>query len=336
VGYAQEDHLGVWHQFTTFLGFYPDVLASTVALGLIIMAAILSIRQVRRRLRYETWWSAHLYMYLALALAFSHQIANGESFVGHPLARVLWGTVWALTAGVVLAFRVGLPVARSAHHRLQVVGVTEEAPGVYSVVCRGRHLGRLRVEGGQFFHWRFLARGLWWQAHPYSLSALPRSNHLRLTVKDLGDHSAALTRLPIGTRVAIEGPYGLFTRHARLADKVLLVGAGVGVTPIRALLEHLDPGVDATVILRSPATDGQLFRAEFESLISSRSGRLIELTGSREDHSLDRRHLAELVPDVAERDVYVCGPDSLNRRVIASARLLGVDEKRIHCEQFAF
>lgn len=334
-GYAQGDRVGFLHQFWVLLRSYPDVLAATVALGLIVVAAISSIRAARRRMRYETWWSLHLYLYLALALGFAHQIANGQSFVGHPLARLFWAVLWGTTAGAVLVFRVLVPVWRSAYHGLRVVRVHEEAPGVVSVVCRGRHLDRLGVRGGQFFHWRFLAHGHWWLAHPYSVSALPRSNLLRFTVKDLGDHSAALGRLPIGTRVAIEGPYGAFTRDAAGA-RVLLVGAGVGVTPIRSLLEHLDPDVDVTLILRAGAEEELVFRKEFTSLMARRRGRTAVLVGSRRMYPMGVRQLAELVPDIDERDVYVCGPEAFSERVVESARRLGVPERRIHCEQFAF
>jgi ferredoxin-NADP reductase len=336
VGYAEQDRVGVVSQFETFIESYPDVLASTVALALIVFAAALSIRAVRRKMRYETWWSVHLYMYLALALAFAHQIANGQSFVGHPLTRVIWATLGGTTAGVVLVFRFVMPIGRSLYHRLEVVGIHGEAAGVVSVVCRGRHLDRLKVEGGQFFQWRFLARGMWWQAHPYSVSALPRTQFIRITVKEFGDHSQGLSQLHLGTRVFIEGPYGAFTRHARATDKVLLVGGGVGLTPIRALLEHLDRNVDVAVVLRFSRPDQRLFQAEFESLVARHNGQIHELIGPRRQYSLDARHLRSLVPDIAERDVYVCGPEALSERVIASARALGVEEKRIHCEQFAF
>jgi predicted ferric reductase len=336
LGYAEQAKTGVWHEFTILVGSYADVLMAIVAYGLLVTAAVTSIRAARRRIRYETWWAIHLYVYLALALAFSHQLANGASFVGHPLTRAMWVALWVATAGTVVIFRVVLPLARSAWHDLRVVGVHEEAPGVMSIVCSGRNVEGLVVAGGQFFQWRFLARGMWWQAHPYSLSAMPKSPYLRVTVKAAGDHSRRLTRLPIGTRVAIEGPYGAFTRHARNTNKVLLLGVGVGITPIRALLEDMDPWVDVTVVTRASSVEDLIFRDEIRSLVTNRGGQLHELVGSRRAHPLDQRHLRRLVPDVAQRDVYVCGPADFGDALVATCRRLGVPDDRIHREQFAF
>lgn len=335
-GYAEADRTGVVHQFSQLVESYPDVLAALVAFGLIVVAAVLSIRQVRRAMRYETWWSIHLYMYLALVLAYSHQIANGQSFVGHPLDRWFWAALWIGTGATVLAWRVVVPVVRSLRHDLRVVGVTEEAHGICSIVCRGRDLAGLQVQGGQFFQWRFLTRGHWWSAHPYSVSALPRADMIRITVKDLGDHSSELRHIPLGTRVVIEGPYGTFTRRSVLRKKVLLVGAGVGVTPVRSLLEHLPLGADVTLILRATRDEEILFRPEFESLMARRPGQIIVLTGSRGKHPLDQRELSKLVPDIVEREVYVCGPEALSVGVAAAARVLGVPERHVHLEQFAF
>jgi predicted ferric reductase len=336
VGYAEQAKTGNWHELTILIRSYADVLMAIVGFALLVMAAVTSIRAARRRMRYETWWTIHLYVYLALALSFSHQLANGASFVGHPLTRAIWVALWLATAGTVLVFRVGLPIARSAWHDLRVVGVNEETPGVVSIICRGRHVERLAVDGGQFFQWRFLTRGMWWQAHPYSLSAMPRSPYLRVTVKAAGDHSRRLTRIPVGTRVAIEGPYGAFTRHARNTNKVLLVGVGVGVTPVRALLEDMDPSVDVSVVTRASTPGDLIFREEIRRLVANRRGQLHEVVGSRRAHPLDARHLRRLVPDIAERDVYVCGPDNFTDQLVVTARNLGVPEDRIHREQFAF
>jgi predicted ferric reductase len=336
LGYAQFAKVGPLRQLWIFLSSYPDLLAAAVGFCLLIMAGITSIRIARRRIKYETWWVVHLYMYLALALAFAHQIITGVSFVGHPLTRAVWILVWVLTAGMVIVFRVLQPLARSLRHQLRVASVQEEAPGVFSVVCSGRRLDRLAVSGGQFFQWRFLTRELWWHAHPYSLSALPRPPYIRVTVKGLGDQSRAVAQLKPGTRVAIEGPYGAFTRHARSSDRVVLIGAGVGMTPLRALLEDLPEWVATAVIVRASTPQDIVHRDEIASLVALRGGQFHELIGSRQEIPFDSRLLRQLVPDVARCDVYVCGPEGFSKRVIAAARRLGVQGDRLHHEAFSF
>ena len=195
---------------------------------LLFAAGITSYRLARRRMAYETWWSVHLYTYLALFLSFSHQVDTGASFVGHPRRALLVDRAVARDARASSSPRAsGCRVWRSLRHQVRVVGATPEGPGVVSIVLRGRRLDRLPVAGGQFFQWRFLRRGLWWQAHPYSLSAAPSGDELRITVKDLGDHSAGLARLRARDarrdRRARTGPSPP-TRAER--DRVLLVGAG--------------------------------------------------------------------------------------------------------------
>jgi predicted ferric reductase len=336
IGYAQAAKTGVLHELWALLTTYPGILAGTVGFGLLVAAGVTSYRKARRKLRYETWWTVHLYTYLALALAFSHQVATGASFVGHPVAQLWWTTIWAGTAGVALAYRVLLPILRSAYHRLRVVSVHDEGPGVISIICKGHRLDRLPLHGGQFMQWRFLARGLWWQAHPYSISALPHPPYLRVTIKDLGDHSAALARLRPGTRIAVEGPYGRFTRHARSRDAVLLAGAGVGITPLRALLEDLPAHVDVTMLTRASTPTDLVLRDEIAELIQARGGRLHELVGPRAEVPLDPGSLQRLVPDLGSREVYVCGPDGFNDLIRRGARAAGVRRNRFHVEAFAF
>ena len=336
LGYAQGLHTGLLHEVATLVTHFPGMLGAVVGLGLIVLAGVTSYRNVRKHLRYETWWTVHLYTYLAAAVAFSHQLATGAPFLGHPLARAYWIGLWLLTAGVVLSYRVGLPLVRSLGHRLRVARVERETPGVVSVVVRGHHLERLPVSGGQFLNFRFFTEGMWWRGHPFSVSALPGGNEMRITVKAAGEHSAALAGLRPGTPVAIEGPYGAFTRHARETDRVLLVAAGVGATPVRALLEDLPWQVDVTVILRASTARDLVLREEIRQLVAARGGRLHEVIGSRVQQPLDAGHLRHLVPDIAQRDLYICGPGGFTRKVIGQARRLGLPEGRIHHEEFEF
>lgn len=335
VGFAQSAHVGAWSEASSLVTTMGWIFAALVAYAMLVAIAAASIRAARRRLGYDTWWVIHLYTYLALAFSVPHQIVDGTDFIGHPLAQAAWLALWAATAGVVVVYRLGLPVARSLWHRLELVEVRPEAPAVYSLVVRGRHLDRLPVTGGQYLSWRFLTRGLWWQAHPFSLSAAPAPPHVRITVKVTGDATAAIAALVPGTRIAVEGPYGAFTEAARSRQKVALVGAGVGITPLRALLDDLPAGVDVVVVQRASTQVGLVHGGELARLVAERRGVFVPLVGSRSVHRLDTaRHLARVVPDLASRELYVCGPEGFAAGVVAAARALGLAADAVHTESF--
>jgi predicted ferric reductase len=323
LGYAQGASRGVLHEFWVILTTLPGMLMATAAFVLFMAAGVTSYRIARRRISHEAWWLVHLTTYAAIILSFFHQVWTGASFVSDPVAKLWW-------MGLLV------PFWRTVYHCLRVVAVYPEGSGIVSVVLQGHHLDRLRVNGGQFMQWRFLRPGLWWQAHPYSLSAMPRPPYLRLTVKDLGDHSGELARITPGTRVAVEGPYGAFTRHAAERDKLLLVGAGVGVTPIRAMLEDLPADADVDVILRATTERELVLDEEVAELVERRGGRLHRLVGDRREVSLTPDLIHGLVPDLGERELYICGPDGFTERFIAVARHLGLQRNHIHHEEFAF
>jgi len=334
VGYAEAARTGFWSQVGSFIRSYPDMLAAIVAFLLLMLIAAMSVRFVRNRVRHETWWVLHLYLYMALALSFAHEIVLGPSFVGHPLTTAVWATAWAMTAGLVLVYRVGVPLVRTVRHQLRVVSVYPESPGVTSVICQGRRLSALKLEGGQFFAWRFLVRGLWWQAHPYSVSALPHEDYMRLTVKAVGDHSLALSRLQPGTRVAIEGPYGAFTWRSSARPHVLLIAGGIGVTAVRALLEDLPPKSKPVVVLRASTAEDLVLVDEVEQLVAAKGGQLHTVLGNRRQVRVDHRFLMGLVPDFRRREAFVCGPPGFVEHVAALLKSAGIPSSRVHHEAF--
>jgi predicted ferric reductase len=332
-GYSLSDRIGVVDETVTMVLSFPDVLKATAALFLLLGVGLVSARAARRRLRYETWFYLHFYTYLAAWLAFGHQLATGAQFVGDTLAQFAWYVLYLGVAALLVWYRFLGPVRLWVRHRIRVLSVTTDAPGVVSVHLTGRALSRIGADPGQFFRWRFLARGLWWSANPYSLSAAPNGGGLRITVKALGDHSAALARLRPGTRVIAEGPYGGFTARLGRRNRSLLVAGGVGITPLRALFETL-PG-ELTLIYRARTSEELLFMDELEEIARARGGaRLYCSVGPRTPGMFDG--LDRLLPDLRDHDVYVCGPGEMTRAAIGALRSAGVPARRIHHESFEF
>jgi predicted ferric reductase len=339
-GYAVTSHENVVRQGWTLLDSYPDVLMATVAGLLLVGIGIVSARAVRPKMRYETWYYLHFYTYLAVALAFSHQFADGAQFISNTAARVAWSTLYIAVVAAIAWFRFVTPVRQALRHQLRVVAVHKEARGVVSVVIGGRDLDSLQAESGQFFRWRFLVPGLWWASSPYSLSAPPRDDRLRITVKAAGDHSRALARLKPGTRVVAEGPYGALTPAVRRRRKVALIAGGVGITPLRALFESLPaaPG-DLTMIYRVTNPKDVVFKRELEQIAEQRGARLWFVAGSRAELGGDPLHAGELlkrIPGLPQHDVYVCGPAGMAQAVTRELRDAGVRRGRIHHESFEF
>jgi predicted ferric reductase len=336
-GYTIGDRISLPAEISRLWTGYPGVITATAGLVLLVGVVVTSVVIVRRRLRYETWYFVHLYAYLGVALAFSHQLAAGTDFVGKPTARAYWTALYLVTIGAIVVFRLGVPLARSARHRLHVARVLEVAPGVTSIEIGGRNLGRLKARAGQFFTWRFLTRDRWWEAHPFSLSAAPDGRRLRITVKGVGDYTTRLRAIPAGTRVIAEGPFGAFTTAARRRPRVALIAGGVGITPIRALLEDMPGGPgDIAVVYRALGADDVILRDELDELARRRGAELHYVLGDHSGELLSPEHLLRLVPDIAARDVYVCGPPAMTEATRASLARSGVSRRQIFTERFAF
>ncbi len=341
-GYSLTDHRGIASTGWRVLSTYPAMLKATTGLLLLGLVAVTSGRAARRRLSYEAWYAVHLSAYVAVALAFGHQVAAGQDFVDHPVNRVLWWAMYLFVAVALARGRLLLPVRTWFRHRLLVERVDVESPGVVSVWVRGRGLNELGAEAGQFLLWRFLAPGHLWSAHPYSLSAAPEDGRLRITVKDAGDHSAALAHLRPGTPVIAEGPFGHFTLAKSARSRLLFVAGGSGIGPVRALAEELclrgdRHPLDAVLLYRAGHKRDLALRAELDHLARETGLRVHYLIGHRTQlrrDPLSAAALGELVPDARSRDVYVCGPAGMTHHVLRAMRELGVPVRQLHSEDF--
>jgi predicted ferric reductase len=343
VGYAMSSGINPIVEIFDLFGI-PDLPLAYLAIGLLIVVVITSLVAVRRRYSYEIWYLIHLLSYLAVLIAIPHELSAGGVLAEGSLQRAYWISLYLLAFGAILIFRLVEPIVSSLRHGLRVERVETIARGVVSIHLRGRNLTALGSAGGQFFIWRFWTGQTWWHSHPISLSAAPTATTARITVRDLGTGSAGISQLLPGTAVSLQGPYGLFTDAARAAPKLAVVTAGIGITPVRALLEQsrLMPG-EATILLRAADEEETYLWDEIAELAAAKGATLYTMVGHRSPTAPEWMTAADaargvtlrsVFPDLAESDLYICGPTSWLELVEADAIAAGIPHHQLHTERF--
>ncbi len=329
LGDATISRTSALHELGVIISTYPGIVAATIALGIILLVGMISVKGIRQRIPRQYWWTIHLLLYLAACLSLAHALTLGPSFVGHQLVADIWVWTWIVIAGVVLTFRFAQGIFRSIRHQLRIVSITRETPHAVSIVLKGRRLDKLPLSPGQFCEWRFLARGFFWEAHPFTPSAIKTPTTLRLTVQSAGDLTSRIQYLPPGTRVALEGPYGIFRSTNNLP--VLILAGGSGATAARALCEGLSSEHHPHVILRAHSLAEALFVDEFEEICRTREGQFTLLAGPRSQVSLGP--ILEAVHDLRSREIFICGSPSFLKSGAKALRWFGIN--KFHQEGYA-
>ena len=324
-----------------------DLLLSFIALAAMITVVVTSIKIARAKLSYEAWYLVHLLSYVAVLAAIPHQFSTGSDIAGKPVQSTFWISLYVFVGANLLWFRFAKPVVNMLRHSFKVIRVQPESSDTSSIYIGGKNLAELSAKAGQFYLLRIMNAKQWWRPHPFSLSAAPNDQYVRFTVGDRGDDTALMQNLKVGTRVMLEGPYGVFTEERRTKEKVTLICAGIGVPPIRALAESMvaKPG-DITIIYRTRNNEDAALLNELSAIAEIRGHSLRVLEGPRatpqswlpagHENIHDFQRLELLAPNVKDSDVFICGPVAWTRTVEKTLRQVGVAERQIHAEEFAW
>lgn len=337
-GYALTAGVSLVTQTGALVTAYDDLIAAFLATGLLAALSLVAVRAVRRRMRYEVWRLTHLGMYLVVLLGYGHQFSIGADLFLDGFGQWYWVCLHLFVLSCLVWGRLVEPAWLNLRHQFRVARVQPEGDEVFSIYLTGHHLDLLDGRAGQYYRWRFLNHDGWWQSHPFSLSAAPNDHWLRLTVRVAGDHTDDLRYLEPGTRVLAAGPYGVFTADRQTRPLALLIAGGSGIAPIRALLEDLPVG---TILLyRASSAADVVFRHELDMLARIMDAQVRYILGDRRDPGPRRLFtpagLRELVPDVMQRDVYLCGPPGMITAARKTLRRLRVPAAQIHLDPFEF
>ena len=346
VSYSEISNLSLLLGLGSMVASYWELLLALVSIVLMVVVVISSIRIARKRLSYESWYLIHLVSYVAILSAIPHQLTLGTDFLSQPLMQSWFTLVYVFVFGNLLWFRIFQPILISLGANLKIERVTPDKNNTTSLVIGGRNLKRFDAQAGQFFLVRVLNKKQWWRPHPFSVSNSP-GKEIRFTIGNRGDDTALMQKLTVGTRVILEGPFGIFTEAKRTKRHVTLMAAGIGVAPIRALAESLaaEPG-DVTIIYRATDVRDAALLHEVERISLERGHTLHVLVGPRGDHggflpqdsanTPEHAQLIGLAPHLLDSDIYVCGPASWSNAVKHSVKKLGVAKNQLHIEEFAW
>ncbi len=286
---------------------------------------------------YERWKRIHDLAPFAVILALAHTFLLSRTMPAH-LDIVVWSGFALLAVGAVLwRFVFSRRVGRLPY---SVVQVDRPANNVVELTLEPKRRS-LHYRAGNFVYMtpfdNELGAGCG-EEHPYTLSSSPLESNLRIAIKDLGNASRAIQSIQTGARVTVEGPYGRFFKNPDAVPvPELWISGGIGVTPFLARMRHLDrldQGGDIRFIYCVQDEARALYLEELQSLAKAIPGfRLIPHYFYRQG-PLSADFLREHCGDVEQREVYICGPQPLDRLAQAHLRALGVARWNIHSEEF--
>jgi len=341
LGYSQSEGKTFFGQITEFLLNYEDVFKA--AIGLIILIAIISISLpfFRKQLKYEHWYGVHLFVYLVFILIIQHQTNFGD-FEGRRAWVLYWQILNYGIVGLLVLHRFIRPLYRFYYHGFVLDKIIPETPDATSLYISGHNLEGFKFKPGQFANLTFLNKKMFF-THPFSFSLPQNGKSIRFSVKASGDFTNKIRQLPIGTKVIIEGPLGRFTQDpAPQADKFLFLAGGIGITPIRSLIESLaGQNKDIVLLYSNKRPEDILFKTELENLKHRYHfimTQVVEKPGQEqyETGRIDREKILRLVPDFKLREIYICGPIEMIDALKNLLLNLGANKDKIHFEKFSY
>lgn len=338
-GYALQSGKPFIRQFTELLFNTDDVLKAFIAVILFIIVVVLSLTIVKKRLKYETWYLVHTSTYLAVLLAFGHQQLLGQEFNRSAYFSLYWSLLYVFVFSNFFIYRFLRPVYFFIKHRFLLAENIKETDNVRSLYISGKNLKEYPIKPGQFMIIRFLDNNNFWKPHPFSLSNLPDNHALRISVKSSGDFTSQIYKIRKNTRVLIDGPYGTFTLPEN-NKKILFIAGGIGITPVRSMLEQAVYKKYDPILLYSNRYEKEIvFKKELDLLSRQYRFPIYYFVTEDPESGLHKGRITDnqitrLVKDLKEREIYICGPQKMMAGLVSQLIKLRIPRKQIHFEQF--
>lgn len=298
-----------------------------------MFTAIMICSHVYKKISHSTWQYLHILTYVLFALATYHAVIVGSSTEQiYPMYIVLCGSI--IISSIYRGYKKYIELRRG---RVTIKQIVEETPDSYSVYFDKP--AWLKFIAGEFVFLRLSGFRLH-ARHPFTIASAPGDPYVRLIIKNTGRFTNVLKVLVPGSRINMDGPYGIFTPNDD--ENLALICGGVGITPALSIIkDRLDRKINPNkTILIYGSKDSKRIIAKTDLANFSLQGISVNIILSEEDALgysrgyVDRQCVIDNVPDILNRKYYICGPEVMKNKVVQTLKSLGVKGKDINCEDF--
>jgi len=293
---------------------------------------------------YDKWKLSHRFLGIVLMLGTIHMLTVQDTpgrMVALAQVPLLKGYMIGLAAMGMSSYgyKLLLLPLHASRQRYAVISVRKLNEEVLEVEMDPRGTP-IRYNPGQFIFVTFYQEQLSRESHPFTLCMVPESDHLKITVKALGDFTTQLYHtLQPGTLVKVEGPYGTFDFRKGSRRQIWMAG-GVGIAPFLSWARYLShsENYDYDIIFYYcvHSRGDAVYHEEFTKISQQVKSLKLSLVCSEEQGHLHASDIKNDAVDLLERDIFMCGPKRLTGDMQRQLKALGVSDERIHYEDFEF
>jgi predicted ferric reductase len=308
------------------------------ALLVLVLSLAFTLWFPKLKVDYNTWRLYHKLMFVVVLLAFIHSVLIGPDLQNRFMATY-WTALFTIALLLFLWQNVGIPTF--AAKRTAISSITQETHDTFTIELKALSGKLFDYKPGQFMFLTPAISRLPGEEHPFTISSPPNGQSITATIKKSGDFTNRIESLKAGDEVYIQAPFGLFSIAFDSSTDLVFIAGGVGITPIRSMIEWMHnkgDGRTATLIYANKTEGDIIFRKELESFRNLKVHHVVSRPepgwNGMKGHIGTDIIMACAADQLATADFYVCGPGPMMDHTIGALRQLNVPWNRIHMERF--
>ncbi len=318
---------------TSFLYLFPGkILSYNLGIYALYLMIVLLFITFYVKLPYHIWKRTHDFMGLVIIIGGLHSLTiDSDISVFFPLK--IWCLLFIALACVSFIYKKFFYKLLGPKFEYRLDEINYRSNQIIDLILTP--ITRpLKFTPGQFAFISFPSLKRFQESHPFSFSSNQNSDHLRFSIKQLGDYTSELSQLTPGSAVDVMGPYGEFYRKYTNAKSVICIGGGIGITPFVSMLSE-KPSANVVLFYSVKTSSEAAFDADLKSL-ASQNNFTYYLHSTDTDSRINANHIASKAPLTPDTYIFICGPLAMMENLRNQFLKLKVKNSHIVFEDFNF